>query len=320
MSEITKQKAGKPDWMLLIGPLRNALEAMVRVREYGNGKYSKIAADAGVPFDSESWRDNDVGTYLASAQRHMVAAMSGERVNEQDGGCEHMAQAMIDLGFALEIERQGGPRRKAGAPSSDAYMWTEVGDVVLGSATQRLVIRHRDDLPSLYHMVDVLSRKKRWSDQFEDAISVTRHCIMVASITNRLSQSTCSAPKLIRSALAHDLHEAIYGDLATPHKRLYRAMLPEGVALPHDTLCAQFDRILSEEYALNLADPLIKQADDIAACAEAFALGIPSRALEHFFSEDSINWALRINPMPHCAWPAQDDAAQWWAMWENARC
>ncbi len=108
--EITKQKAGKPDWTLLLGPLRNALVAMVRVREFGNRKYSAIAATAGVPFDSESWRDNTAQDYLASAARHLVAACAGERVNEADGGCEHIAQAMIDLGFAYEIEKQGGPR------------------------------------------------------------------------------------------------------------------------------------------------------------------------------------------------------------------
>lgn len=110
--EITKQKAGKPDWTLLLGPLHNALTAMVRVREYGNVKYRRIAEEHGVPFDPESWRDNPANDYIASAARHLMAVCAGERVNEQDGGLEHMAQAMIDLGFALEIERQGGPRVK----------------------------------------------------------------------------------------------------------------------------------------------------------------------------------------------------------------
>lgn len=102
--EITKQKAGKPEWGRILQHLPNALLAMIAVRKYGNDKYAAIAEKAGVPFDSESWRKNTAQDYLESAQRHMTALFTGERENEEDGGCHHAAQAAIDLCFFFEIE------------------------------------------------------------------------------------------------------------------------------------------------------------------------------------------------------------------------
>lgn len=110
MSEITKQKAGKPVWSRIMAHIPNALLAMIDVRRFGNEKYEKIARDAGVPFDPESWRKNPAADYLDSAQRHLAALMRGERINAEDGGVHHAAQAMIDLAFFFEIEHaQKGP-------------------------------------------------------------------------------------------------------------------------------------------------------------------------------------------------------------------
>lgn len=103
-SQVTKQDAGKPDWTLIFGHIQNALLACVRVREFGNKKYRAIAEKAGVPFDPESWRTNAPERYIKSAARHLLAVIAGERINHEDGEVEHIAQAMIDLAFAYEVE------------------------------------------------------------------------------------------------------------------------------------------------------------------------------------------------------------------------
>src|SRR5678815_6095428 len=254
MTEITKQKAGKPQWRHVLRHLPNALEAMVRVREYGNAKYARIAVEAGVPFDPESWRTNPPDDYLDSAARHLVAVMRGERVNHEDGGVNHMAQAMIDLAFAFEIEhaqRQACPALQAlydaplcdsdrppstqpsarapqGLPLDRSYLWAD------GGAHLELLIRHPDQLPSLVTLVDAMARIKRWGGHCEAACSLARHCVNVARIARETAEPYDTM--LVRSALCHDLAEALYGDIPTPRKALERAMLPAGVEHPNDCL------------------------------------------------------------------------------------
>lgn len=89
-----KQDAGKVRWALLLAHMPKALEACVKVREYGEKKYGT----------SESWKSVEPARYLEAAARHVICAMQGERVNEADGGVNHLAQAIVDLLFALEIE------------------------------------------------------------------------------------------------------------------------------------------------------------------------------------------------------------------------
>lgn len=100
----TKQDIGKPRWSQLLTHMPRALAECIKVREYGVEKYGKIAKAAGAPFDPEGWKKNDPQRYLESAQRHMMALFAGERVNEEDGGVNHAAQAVIDLLFMLELE------------------------------------------------------------------------------------------------------------------------------------------------------------------------------------------------------------------------
>ncbi|HEY5989748.1 MAG TPA: dATP/dGTP diphosphohydrolase domain-containing protein, partial [Streptosporangiaceae bacterium] len=290
--QVTKQDKGKPDWTLIIGPLRRALEAMIRVREFGNEKYSAIAKAAGVPFDPESWRKNTSRRYLASAQRHLAAAIAGERVNHEDGGCNHLAQAAIDLCFAFEVEDQaetaqptqdapeGRPEAKTAIAASAErlsmpgesfavgpkmgmvppnqgkwFLWTDDGQHVL------LDPINADQLPSLELMADVLSRKRRWADHFDGAISVARHCLLVASLVpdeHRLA------------ALLHDASECLYGDRPTPLKHLERTMIAG--EHPNDVLVQRFDRLLESEYDLApgaLDHDVIKRADRVVNCWEA---------------------------------------------------
>lgn len=364
--QVIKQSAGKPDLPLVFGSLRNALIAMTRVREYGCDKYRKIAEAAGVPFDPESWRRVEPERYIASAARHLVAACAGERSNAEDGGVNHLAQAMVDLGFVIEIEAARAtepapaPERNAGGtrqieplskpcpatltsrerptlpppaerapvlpppPAAElvaagphvrqhvpAYLWGENGQRV------KLRIASLQDLPPLTHIVDVMARKRRWSDQYADAISLARHSIMVARIAVTLP---CAAgegmSRLIRSCLMHDAAEAIYGDIPTPRKRLERAMLPPGVEHPNDVLTREFDHAVAARYDLDFTDSRIKQADNIACCVEAVARKLPESELDLWFSPETRKaaeaWSVPITN------DEGFDAAEWWKRWTMA--
>lgn len=334
--QVTKQDAGKPDWTLVVGPLRRALEAMVRVRMYGNHKYRHIAEAAGVPFDPESWRKNDARRYLASAQRHLAAAIDGERVNHEDGGCNHLAQAAIDLCFAFEVEAQqeapanqnapaGQPEallerqeldarvQKASSMPGEAFavgpppsqgkwfLWTDDGGHVC------LDPMNTDELPTLQLIANVLARKRRWADHFAGAITVARHCILVAAMVPE---------HLKRAALLHDASEALYGDRPTPLKHLERTMMAG--EHPNDVLCHRFDRLLEQRYHLparSLDDPAIKAADRLCNCWEALQRGVPDNELRGYYGAaltDKAKGLTLFLPTPDF------DLADWMTEWENA--
>lgn len=347
-NQVTKQDRGKPDWTLIIGPLRRALEAMIRVREFGNEKYSAIAKAAGVPFDPESWRKNTSRRYLASAQRHLAAAIDGERVNYEDGGCNHLAQAAIDLCFAFEVEAQGetaprdenAPARQpdqviaitttpefdacvqnaksvvdrlealqmpgesfavgpSGPPPNQGkwFLWTDDGQhVLLDPVTV-------DDLPRIELIADVLARKRRWADHFAGAISVARHCLLVASLVpdeHRLA------------ALLHDASECLYGDRPSPLKHLERTMMVG--EHPNDVLVARFDRLLEREYGLaegELDHPVIKAADRIVNCWEASERGVPVDGLRGYYGAEVTKKALDFKSYTSRMWEENRDSAEW---------
>lgn len=442
MTEITKQKAGKPEWSLIMRHIPLALLAMIDVRRFGCEKYSAIAKAAGVEFDPEAWRKNSEQDYLDSAQRHVAALMRGEWTNTEDGGVLHAAQAMIDLAFMLEIRAQreacrlpqanqvvsvvltgnttvkqgqlvtadmlaqaledattfpteppstqrsergtesqdssrcGPPHQpgdrlevlaspsnwKAGKvlscgllgvtieydaggitsfghgmrevrpiadviekPNGDttrAYLWADGG--------QELTLRIASpaDLPPLRHMVETLSRKKRWADHCANAISVTRHHIHVKRIVDRLLERSqpgnCNwYQQMRRAALAHDMAEALYGDKPTPQKRLERSMLPDGVEHPHDILCTEFDRTFERKYDtawMNHAH--IKRADGIACCLEAVDRGVSRAQLCDWFPVELVTealdgeWREVIQDNPWVG--PRPDTEVWFNEWHNA--
>lgn len=94
--QAAKQDRGKVRWSLLLAHMPRALESVIAVRAYGESKYGT----------SESWKTVEPERYLEAAQRHLVAAFKGERMNAEDGGVNHIAQAVVDLLFALEIEER----------------------------------------------------------------------------------------------------------------------------------------------------------------------------------------------------------------------
>lgn len=201
-----------------------------------------------------------------------------------------------------------GPHVRQHVP---AYLWGENGQRV------KLRIASLQDLPPLTHIVDVMARKRRWSDQYADAISLARHSIMVARIAVTLP---CAAgegmSRLIRSCLMHDAAEAIYGDIPTPRKRLERAMLPPGVEHPNDVLTREFDHAVAARYDLGFTDSRIKQADNIACCVEAVARKLPESELDLWFSPETRKaaeaWGVPITN------DEGFDAAEWWKRWTMA--
>jgi hypothetical protein len=260
-----------------------------------------------------------------------MAVMRGERVNHEDGDVNHMAQAMIDLAFAFEIEHATSPakgtvlgsietppptqpsaRAPQGLPLERSYLWAD------GGAHLELLIRHPNQLPSLVALVDAMARIKRWGGHCEAACSLARHCVNVARIV-REEYPFAGDNRLVQSALCHDLAEAMYGDIPTPRKALERAMLPAGVKHPNDMLTHAFEGHLEARYDLDLADPRIKQADLIVNCVEAMKRNVGDMELAQWFSEDTriaaLAWA-RQHPSP--AWEPSDDAAAWWRMWQQA--
>lgn len=206
-----------------------------------------------------------------------------------------------------------GPHVRQHVP---AYLWGEGGQRV------KLRINSVRDLPSLTYIVDVMSRKRRWSDQYADAISLARHSIMVAVIASTLTPThidRCnnrSFNRLIRSCLMHDAAEAPYGDIPTPRKRLERAMLPPGVEHPNDILTREFDHAMAARYDLDFSDPRIKQADNIACCVEGMARKLPQSELDLWFSPET-QAAARGYSVPTINDP-QFDAAEWWKRWRMA--
>lgn len=203
-----------------------------------------------------------------------------------------------------------------------SYLWGERG------VHLELNVQSVEDLPSLEHCVETLSRARRWGCHYSEAISIARHCVNVAKLAVWLKgwvydEKLRGANDLIKACLAHDISEALYLDRPTPLKMLERAMLPEGVRYPHDILVEQFDRCLSEKYELDLDDPLIHKADAIACCIEACERGIPQDELMKGFSEEVLQEAARAHlegvlPVSQ-AWTEEDDQAAWWMMWTRAQ-
>lgn len=92
-----KHDAGKLQWSLIPG---RAQVELVRVLTYGAHKYSP-----------EGWREvRPLGRYVDAAHRHLSAWQMGER-EDQESGIHHLAHAVCNLMFLLEIEL--GPEKKA---------------------------------------------------------------------------------------------------------------------------------------------------------------------------------------------------------------
>jgi len=82
---------------LVLGNFSCALEAVTAVGTYGANKYS-----------DNGWKDvsNGIERYHDAAMRHWLKYQQGERINEEDGGVEHLAQVIWNLCSVYELEHK----------------------------------------------------------------------------------------------------------------------------------------------------------------------------------------------------------------------
>ena len=91
-----KMDQGKLRPALVLGAFAHALTAVTEVGTYGANKYTDNGWQA-VP--------NGRTRYQDAAMRHLLKYLAGERINEEDGGVEHLAQAIWNLCAVYELER-----------------------------------------------------------------------------------------------------------------------------------------------------------------------------------------------------------------------
>lgn len=87
--------------------------------------------------------------------------------------------------------------------------------------------------------------------------SVAEHCVRVA---RQLPD------ELMLAGLLHDAHEAYYGDITAPLKRLLGPAYGE--------LCDGFDDVIDDYFGVDVRHPLVKEADLRMLVTEARAFGI----------------------------------------------
>lgn len=76
-------------------------------------------------------------------------------------------------------------------------------------------------------------------------------CYTVAEHSVRVAMQL--PPELRLSGLLHDAHEAYYGDIISPIKRM--------LGPKFDELCDQFDDVIDETFGTDVRHPLVKEAD-----------------------------------------------------------
>lgn len=341
-----KQDSGKPRWSLLLGSCRRALLEVVKVREYGNQKY----ADSGSP---DSWRRVDPARYLDAAARHLVAVMNGERANPDDGGVNHLAQAVIDLLFVLEIEadRAVEADERADAQKAIAEALTR-GDALQGRvygdgeciafdapAVEPKRFLWREDgshlelglgcpIPPVGEIIAILDRIKRWNGHTDKALSVLAHSVLVHDIVCeqwRRDHGYGAPPSLRRRALLHDAAEALYGDRSTPVKQIEREMLGAGARDVYAELTRDFDERLAAREGFDdpsrLVASCIKRADRVSVCLETMTRGINEAECRRYYGDPVVDDALcvRFTGLPIAVDARNSSAIEMWCeRWRNA--
>ncbi len=97
--------------------------------------------------------------------------------------------------------------------------------------------------PDINEISFALSNSNRYNGHVGH-YTVAEHCVRVAMQLPR---------ELQLSGLLHDAHEAYYGDIVSPVKRLLGPKFGE--------LCDQFDDVIDETFGTDVRHPLVKEAD-----------------------------------------------------------
>ncbi len=94
-----KFDGGKPRWNLLMAGMPAAVLSVVQVLSFGAQKY-----------EAHSWRqvENGLERYTDALYRHLNAYATGE-VNDPESGLPHLAHALTNLMFILELEKANAP-------------------------------------------------------------------------------------------------------------------------------------------------------------------------------------------------------------------
>lgn len=87
-----KADAGKPRISLV--PMRKTLEAVARVREYGNKKYH----------DPENYRTVSVDRYKDALMRHLLAFLENPESKDSESGLLHLDHALCNMFFIKELQ------------------------------------------------------------------------------------------------------------------------------------------------------------------------------------------------------------------------
>jgi 5'-deoxynucleotidase YfbR-like HD superfamily hydrolase len=156
-------------------------------------------------------------------------------------------------------------------------------------------------------LVTGISRVNRWCGQTIGSVgfNVAHHSCLVEEILTRLVWP--GAPREVRRwALAHDLAEAIYGDIVTPVKAVLGPAYKELEARLDRALCLAlgFPATLPAEWRKS-----VKRADRIAAVSEAVKLAgwdeKEARKLVGFGYRGKL-WEEPLEP-----WPEAEARARW---------
>lgn len=97
--------------------------------------------------------------------------------------------------------------------------------------------------PNIEQISFALSNQNRYNGHV-GCYTVAEHCVRVAMQL---------PPELRLSGLLHDAHEAYYGDIISPVKRMLGPKFNE--------LCDQFDDVIDEHFGADVRHPLVKEAD-----------------------------------------------------------
>lgn len=91
--QIAKADNGKPKICLV--PMKKTLEAVARVREYGNRKYH----------DPDNWRTVDVSRYKDALMRHLLAFIENANSVDEESGLLHLDHALCNMFFIKELQK-----------------------------------------------------------------------------------------------------------------------------------------------------------------------------------------------------------------------
>ena len=89
-----KYDADKRRWDMLLADCDKSVDEVMKVLEFGLTKYG----------EGTTWKTVAPKRYKRAALRHLIASLRGATVNDEDGGVQHLAQAITGLLFALQNE------------------------------------------------------------------------------------------------------------------------------------------------------------------------------------------------------------------------